>query len=43
MNPNALVLWGICCCAGYLLNGVTGLIVGLLIGLSISLLASFKK
>lgn len=40
LNPNALVLWLIGACIGWLLNGGTGAVVGLLVCLVISLLAS---
>lgn len=40
-NPNAVVLWGIGACAGYLIGGdLRSAIIGLTVALSLSLLAS---
>lgn len=39
LNPNALLLWLILACIGFLVSGLHGAVVGLLIGLVISFLA----
>ena len=38
MNPRAIAFWIALTCVGFLINGVTGAVVGLLIGVSLSLL-----
>ena len=39
LNPTAMLFWGICFCAGWLLNGMTGGIGLLLVALCISAIA----